>query len=74
VTWPVVVEAGDTLLLAETANVSPQGSKLKTRERLPEGTLVSLHFHPPDGAPLDISAVVWRTDPDGLAFLFVGTR
>ncbi len=30
-----------------------------------------LHFHPPGQPPLDLSAVVWRLDPDGLAVFFL---
>jgi hypothetical protein len=39
-------------------------------ERLGEGSVAQLHFHPPTGASLDVEAIVWRVDPDGLVFLF----
>jgi hypothetical protein len=73
VAWPVTVEAGDKLLYLETMNLSPFGAKLRLDDSpLEPGTLAQLHFRPADGRPLDVQAIVWRTDPDGLAFFFIG--
>ncbi len=72
VSWPVVAETNDGRFSLETVNLGPLGAKTKPTDRLREGASVVLHFHPP-GAPLiDVSAVVWRVDPDGLVFFFVG--
>ena len=35
------------------------------------GTLAQLQFQPPDGRPRNLSAIVWRVDPDGLVFFFI---
>ena len=71
-TWPVVVEAGEARLTLETLNLSPCGAKVRTTQHLDEGAVVLLHFQPPEFEPLDVSAVVWRVDPDGIVFFFVG--
>ena len=71
VSWPVFVEASSGVLHLETVNLGPHGAKVKATDWLPEGTTVMLHLHPPDEPPIDISAVVWRVDPDGLVFFFV---
>ena len=73
VSWPVTVEAGDKRLHLETVNLSPFGAKLRLDDSpLEPGTLAQLHFRPRVGRPLDVQAIVWRTDPDGLAFFFIG--
>ena len=73
VSWPVTVEAGDRRLDLETINLSPFGAKLRLDDPpLTPGTPAQLHFRPPDGRPLDVQAIVWRADPDGLAFFFIG--
>jgi PilZ domain-containing protein len=75
VAWPVVIEVGVDVCQALTVDVSPFGAKVATTAGpLKPGTLAQLHFHPPEVAPLDIQALVWRTDPDGQAFFFVGGR
>ena len=70
VSWPVVVEAGKRLFLLQAVNVSGRGAKVRPTERLGEGSVAQLHFHPPDGSSLDVEAIVWRVDRDGLAFFF----
>jgi hypothetical protein len=35
------------------------------------GTPVELQLHPPEGKPVQVSAVVWRVDPDSMALLFL---
>lgn len=70
VSWPVVVEAGRRVFLLQVVNVSGRGAKVRPPERLGEGSVAQLHFHPPNGSSLDVEAIVWRVDPDGLAFFF----
>jgi hypothetical protein len=70
VSWPVVVEAGKRFFLLRAVNVSGRGAKVIPTERLEEGSVAQLHFHPPDGSSLDVEAIVWRVDRDGLAFFF----
>lgn len=59
------------MLRAETVNVSALGAKVRLEEPLTEGTLATLHLEPPEGAPLDVQAIVWRADADGPAFFFI---
>jgi hypothetical protein len=70
--WPVVVEADGEVIRLETINLSPLGAKVSPTDRLREGASVVLHLHPPAVPAMDVSAVVWRVDPDGLVFFFVG--
>ncbi|HEY7868142.1 MAG TPA: PilZ domain-containing protein [Methylomirabilota bacterium] len=70
VAWPVVLEAGKRFFLLQTVNVSGRGAMVKPTERLSEGSVAQLHFHPPNGSSFDVEAVVWRVDRDGLAFFF----
>ena len=73
VSWPVAVEVDDQRLELETVNLSPFGAKLRLEEStLRPGTSAHLRFHPPGGRPLDVQAIVWRIDPDGPAFFFIG--
>jgi hypothetical protein len=71
VSWPAIVEAGNRLLHVQTLDVSPFGAKVRCDERLEEGTIATLHLKPPQGRPLDIRAIVWRSDKDGPAFFFI---
>ena len=54
-----------------TVNLSPIGAKVRLEEELPVGSNARLRFRPPQGQPLDVDAVVWRSDFDGPAFFFV---
>ncbi len=72
VNWPVVVQVGNRIFLCQTVNVSARGAKVRPQERLGEGTVAQLHFHPPAKEPLNVPAIVWRNDPDGMAFFFIG--
>lgn len=75
VKWPVTVEAGHKVFELETMNLSPFGTKLRLDDPPFElGTQAQLHFRPPDGHPLDVLAIVWRADPDGPAFFFIGVE
>jgi len=68
--WPVVVEAGKRFFLLQAVDVSGRGAKVRPMERLGEGSLAQLHFHPPNGSSFDVEAIVSRVDRDGLAFCF----
>lgn len=70
VSWPVVVEVGKRFFLLQAVNVSGRGAKVRPTERITEGSVARLHFHPPTGPALDVEAIVWRVDPDGMAFAF----
>jgi hypothetical protein len=70
VSWPVVVETGKRLFLLQAVDVSGRGAKVRPMERLGEGSIARLHFHPPNGSSFDVEAIVWRVDRDGLAFCF----
>jgi hypothetical protein len=72
VSWPVVVEARGEAIRLETINLSRLGAKVGATDRLREGASVVLHFEPPSAPAVDVSAVVWRVDTDGLVFFFVG--
>lgn len=73
VSWPVTVEAADQRFDLETLNLSPFGAKLRSNDMSFEpGTPAQLQFRPPGGRPVAVQAIVWRTDPDGPAFFFVG--
>ena len=71
VAWPVIVEAGGRSFERHTVNLSPIGAKVRLEEELPVGSNARLRFRPPQGQPLDVDAVVWRSDSDGPAFFFV---
>jgi hypothetical protein len=73
VRWPVIVESGDRRMALETMNLSAFGAKVRLDEPVFElGMPAHLHFEPPDGRRLDVHAIVWRRDPDGSAFFFIG--
>jgi hypothetical protein len=73
VSWSVTVEAADQRFDLQTLNLSPFGAKLRANDTpLKPGTPAQLHFRPPGGRPVAVQAIVWRTDPDGPAFFFVG--
>jgi len=71
VCWPVMVEAGDQLLEAETANVGSLGAKVRLSVPLEPGTVARLYLRPEDQRPLDVEALVWRVDREGVAFFFL---
>ena len=73
IAWRVTVEAQGTTYQVQTINMSPLAAKLTAGELpLTAGSLAHLHIHPPVGEPLDLEAIVWRTDPDGTVFFFIG--
>jgi hypothetical protein len=71
VAWPVTVEAGGRSFERHTVNLSPIGAKVRLEAELPVGSNARLRFRPPQGQPLDVDAIVWRSDSDGPAFFFV---
>ena len=73
VSWPVTVQAGNRSIQCETLDVGPRGAKLKLDERLREGDLATLQIRPPQGSPMNVCAIVWRSDDDGPAFFFIDT-
>ena len=66
----MVVDAGKRFFLLQAVDVSGRGAKVRPTGRLSEGSVAQLHFPPPDGTSLDVEAIVWRVDRDGLAFFF----
>lgn len=70
VSWPMIVQAGAMRYLTSSVDISPFGAKVRTKARLKTGTSVRLEVVPPEGPRLRVAAMVWRVDPDGLAFLF----
>ena len=71
VSCPVTAEAGNRVLQGETLNLGPSGAKLRLDERLQEGTAATLHFTPAEARPMDVEAIVWRSDDDGAVFFFI---
>jgi hypothetical protein len=71
ISCPVTVEAGSRILQGETLNLGPSGAKLRLEECLQEGTAATLHFTPAEGGPIDVEAIVWRSDDDGPVFFFI---
>lgn len=62
----------------ELSGLNPFGAKLLLRSRHslpPEGTTLHLHFSPPDGEPpMTLKGLVWRTDRDGQALVFINLK
>jgi hypothetical protein len=75
VCWPVTVKSGNRSLAVHTLNLSPFGAKVILGAPVFEpGTPAELHFEPPGGRPFSVHAIVWRNDPDGSAFFFIGVE
>ena len=72
VSWPVTVETGGQAFERQTVNLSPVGAKVHLEAQLQVGAPATLRFRPPHGRPLEVEAIVWRSDSDGPAFFFVG--
>jgi CheY-like chemotaxis protein len=71
VSWPVTVKVDNRLLHGTTLDVSAVGVKIHLEERLQDTSIVSLHLEPTDRSPLDVQAILWRTDDDGPVFFFL---
>jgi hypothetical protein len=75
VSWPVTVKSGERSLSLRTMNLSPFGAKVQMDPPVLEpGTPADLYFEPPGGRPFAVQAIVWRIDPDGSAFFFIGVE
>jgi hypothetical protein len=72
VSWPVILETEDRISFVETVDFSARGAKLWLRVAPPLGSVVNLHFHPDHGPEMHVQALTWRSDPDGVAFFFIG--
>lgn len=70
VTWPVVIETRRQRFACQVVDISPHGAKVQTSAPLQPGRTVRLEIIPPSGSPLHVGALVWRKDPDGIAFFF----
>ena len=72
VAWRVIVEVpGGRPLVRETVDFSPYGAKIRLEDRLPQGTSARLRFSTPDRRPLELYAIVRRSDTEGPIFGFV---
>jgi CheY-like chemotaxis protein len=71
VSWPVTVKVDNRLLNGETLDVSTFGVKVRLDERVPDTTIVTLHLEPTHGNPVNLQAILWRTDDDGPVFFFL---
>ncbi len=74
--WDVTLEVpGSRAKKGKLSGLSPFGGKLRLRPKQPgppEGTTIQLRFVPSRGeSPLTIKGLVWRTDSDGQAIVFV---
>lgn len=54
----------------QVIDIGVHGAKIVTSAPLQPGVVVQLQIIPPTGRPLRVGALVWRLDPDGIAFLF----
>ena len=73
VSWTVWGRVGQQRIRFHTVDVSARGAKLRPRGGLHVGTALQLEFITSDGRHLHVSGVVWRTDADGVAIMFLGT-
>jgi hypothetical protein len=74
VSWPVFVRSARGDFRMETVDVSVVGAKVRPAGPLEAGTMAVLNFRPPRQTSTDIRAMVWRSDPDGVVFFFMGGR
>jgi len=73
VTWTVFARFRGQRLRFHTVDVSARGAKLRPRGDLQAGQSLTLQFVKPNGRPIQVTAMVWRVDPDGLGVFFLGT-
>ena len=74
VSWPVVIDDGNTYLRAVTVDIGPLGAKLRVAEPLELGAPIQMKVRPTDRPTFETRAIVWRIDQDGVAVLFLGTH
>ena len=71
--WKVVVDTpGARPRMRRTVDVGLFGAKIGLTDRLQHGAPARLRFSTPDRRGLLVDAIVWRSDPDGHVFVFVG--
>jgi hypothetical protein len=58
--------------MRNTIDMSPFGMKVRFDAPLRAGTDARLNLSAPGQRPLAIKAIVWRMDPDGPVFVFIG--
>ena len=73
VSWTVFARVRGQRLRFHTVDVSARGAKLRPRGDLQPGTSLTLQFVKPNGRPIQVAAMVWRVDADGLGVLFLGS-
>src|SRR5262245_52361511 len=71
--WSVVVDTpGARPRTRRTIDVALHGAKVGFTDRLEHGAPARLRFSTPDRRGLLVDSIVWRSDPDGHVFVFVG--
>ncbi|MGH7400471.1 MAG: PilZ domain-containing protein [Candidatus Rokuibacteriota bacterium] len=71
VAWTAWIKTGNRRLRCHTVDLSANGARLKPRGEIQPGTPIEVQLQPPDGHAVDVSAVVWRVDPDSMAIMFL---
>jgi hypothetical protein len=71
VSWTAWVTVGKRRMRCHTVDLSANGARLKPRGEIQPGTPVEVQFQPPDGPMMEVGAVVWRTDGDSMALMFL---
>ena len=71
--WTVIVDTpGRPPRTRRTVDFGPFGVKVRLPDRLRHGAPARLRLSTPDRRALLVNAIVWRSDPDGHVFVFVG--
>ena len=71
--WNVVVDSpGARPRMRRTIDVALHGVKVRLTDPLERGASARLRFSTPDRRGLLVDSIVWRSDPDGHVFVFVG--
>jgi hypothetical protein len=71
VSWTAWVTVGKKRMRCHTVDLSANGARLKPRGEIQPGTPVEVQFQPPDGPMMEVAAVVWRTEGDSMALMFL---
>jgi len=71
--WNVVIDTpGARPRTRRTIDIGLHGAKVRLTDPLGQGAPVRLRFSTPDRRGLLVDSIVWRSDPDGQVFVFVG--
>jgi len=71
--WNVVVDTpGARPRTRRTIDIALHGAKVRLTDPLEHGVPARLRFSTPDRRGLLVDSIVWRSDPDGHVFVFVG--